>query len=122
MSVFDLSLNLAPINSCFFLFCMFAFYSIFVAVVFQIRCRDIEKKEAKVKYINKLGQEITAESLDTTLTDGVEEKLVTLNKKWRDTREILSDYHGKDEDEHSEFGSCCCFQMIKKAFQACFYS
>lgn len=88
----------------------------------KIRCRDIEKKEAKVKYINKLGQEITAESLDTTLTDGVEEKLVTLNKKWRDTREILSDYHDKDEDEHSEFGSCCCFQMIKKAFQACFYS
>lgn len=77
-----------------------------------------------MKYINKLGQEITAESLDTTLTNGVEEKLVTLNKKWRDTREILSDYHDKDEDEHehSEFGSCCCFQMIKKAFQACFYS
>ena len=75
-----------------------------------------------MKYINKLGQEITAESLDTTLTDGVEEKLVTLNKKWRDTREIFSDYHDKDEDEHSEFGSCCSFQMIKKAFQACFYS
>ena len=34
LSVFDLSLNLAPINSCFFLFCMFAFYSIFCCCCF----------------------------------------------------------------------------------------
>ncbi|PFX29130.1 hypothetical protein AWC38_SpisGene6104 [Stylophora pistillata] len=88
----------------------------------KIRCTDIDKKEAKVKYINKLGQEITAESLDMATTESVEEKVVTLNKKWRDTKEMLSDYSDMEEDEASAFGNCCCFQMVQKAFHACFYS
>lgn len=88
----------------------------------KIRCTDIDKKEAKVKYINKLGQEITAESLDMATTESVEEKVVTLNKKWRDTKEMLSDYCDMEEDEASAFGNCCCFQMVQKAFHACFYS
>lgn len=93
-----------------------------IPVFLQIRCEEIEKKEAKMKYINKLGKEITSESLNVTITEGIEEKLVTLNKRWRDTKEMLSDYRDKDEDERAEYGSCCCFQTIQKAFHACFYS
>lgn len=85
-----------------------------------MRCEEIEKKEAKMKHINKLGEEITSESLNMTTTEAVEGKLEDLNKRWRDTKEMLSDYRDKDEDERS--GNCCCFQMITNAFHACFYS
>ena len=72
--------------------------------------------------INKLGHEITSESLNMTTTETVEEKLQALNIRWRDTKEMLNDYRDKDEDEAAGHQSCCCFQMITKAFHACFYS
>ena len=75
-----------------------------------------------MKHINKLGQEITSESLSMTTTEAVEDKLRALNIRWRDTKEMLSDYRDKDGDEAAGFGNCCCFQMIIKAFHACFYS
>ncbi len=87
-----------------------------------MRCEEIEKKEAKMKHVNKLGEEITSESLNMTTTEAVEGKLEDLNKRWRDTKEMLSDYRDKDEDERAEYGNCCCFQLVRKAFHACFYS
>jgi len=87
------------------------------------RCEDIEKQEAKMKHINKLGQEITNESLDMTTAEGVEVKLQALNTRWRDTKDMLSDYRDKDDEEAAAgYRSCCCFQMMTKAFHACFYS
>lgn len=87
-----------------------------------MRCEEIEKREVKMKHVNKLGEEITSESLNMTTTEAVEGKLEALNKRWVDTKEMLNDYRDKDEDERSEYGGCCCFQMITKAFHACFYS
>lgn len=88
----------------------------------KMRYEEIEKMEVKMKRINKLGEDITSESLNTTTTESVEGRLNALNKRWRDTKETLRDYSNKDEDERSEFGGCCCFQLVKKAFHACFYS
>lgn len=87
-----------------------------------MRCEEIEKREVKMKHVNKLGEEITSESLNMTTTEAVEGKLEALNKRWVDTKEMLNDYRDKDEDERSEYEGCCCFQMITKAFHACFYS
>lgn len=75
-----------------------------------------------MKHINLLGREITSESLNMTTTETVEGKLQAVNKRWRDAKEMLSDYHDKDDEEAAEYGSCCCFQMIRRAFHACFYS
>ena len=76
-----------------------------------------------MKHINKLGQEITNESLDMTTAEGVEVKLQALNTRWRDTKDMLSDYRDKDDEEAAAgYRSCCCFQMMTKAFHACFYS
>jgi len=88
----------------------------------KMRCEEIDKKELKMKRINKLGEEITSESLNMTTTESVEGRLEVLNKRWRDTKEMLRDYSDKDEDERAEYGVCCCLQMVKKAFHACFYS
>ncbi|XP_020600932.1 cingulin-like [Orbicella faveolata] len=85
-------------------------------------CEEIDKKELKMKRINKLGEEITSESLNMTTTESVEGRLEVLNKRWRETKEMLRDYSDKDEDERAEYGVCCCLQMVKKAFHACFYS
>lgn len=88
-----------------------------------MRCEEIDKKELKMKRINKLGEEIAGESLNMMTTESVEERLEALNKRWRDTKEVLRDYSAdKDEDERAEYAGCCCFQMVKKAFHACFYS
>lgn len=87
-----------------------------------MRYEEIEKMEVKMKHINKLGEDITSESLNMTTTESVEGRLNALNKRWCDTKETLRDYSDKDEDERSEFGGCCCFQLVKKAFHACFYS
>lgn len=91
-------------------------------ILFQKRCGEIDKKEAKMKHINELGQEITSESQSMTSTETVEEKLQALNIRWRDTKEMLSDYRDKENDEAAGYGNCCCLQMITKAFHACFYS
>ena len=96
--------------------------NIILFVRFKVRCEDIDKKEAKMKEINKLGHEITSESLSTTTTETVEEKLEALNIRWRDIKEMLKDYRDKDDDEAAGYQSCCCFQMMTKAFHACFYS
>lgn len=94
----------------------------FLSFCSKMRCEEIEKKELKMKRINKLGEEITRESLNMTTAESVEGRLEALNKRWSDTKDMLRDYHDKDEDERAEYGGCCCFQMVKKAFHACFYS
>lgn len=94
----------------------------FLSFCSKMRCEEIDKKELKMKRINKLGEEITRESLNMTTGESVEGRLEALNKRWSDTKDMLRDYHDKDEDERTEYGGCCCFQMVKKAFHACFYS
>lgn len=75
-----------------------------------------------MKHINKLGKEITSESLNMTTTESVEDKLKALNVRWRDTKELFSEYHEKDNEEAAGYNNCCCFQMVTRAFHACFYS
>lgn len=77
----------------------------------------MEKKEAKMKAINKLGQEITKESLNMTTTETVEKKLEALNIRWQETREML-----KDDEDAAEYQGCCCSRVITRMFHACFYS
>lgn len=72
--------------------------------------------------INKLGQEITKESLNMTTTEAVENKLDALNIRWHDTREMLKDFCKKGDEDAAEYQGCCCSRAITKIFHACFYS
>lgn len=75
-----------------------------------------------MKAINKLGQEITKESLNMTTTETVEKKLEALNIRWHDTREMLKDFCKKDDEDAAEYRGCCCSRVITRMFHACFYS
>ncbi|KAM7433938.1 hypothetical protein ABFA07_015914 [Porites harrisoni] len=88
----------------------------------KARYEEIEKKEAKMKAINKLGQEITKESLNMTTTETVEKKLDALNIRWHDTREMLKDFCKKGDEDAAAYQGCCCSRAITKIFHACFYS
>lgn len=75
-----------------------------------------------MKAINKLGQEITKESLNMTTTETVEKKLEVLNIRWQETREMLKDFCKKDDEDAAEYHGCCCSRVITRMFHACFYS
>ena len=75
-----------------------------------------------MKAIDKLGQEITKESLNMATTETVEKKLEALNIRWQETREMLKDFYKKDDEDAAEYQGCCCSRVITRMFHACFYS
>lgn len=81
----------------------------FLLFCFKMCCEEIDKKEFKMKCINKFGEEIIREFFNMMIVELVEGRLEVLNKRWSDIKDMLCDYYDKDEDECVEYGGCCCF-------------
>ena len=88
----------------------------------QERWEEMDKMEAKINDINRLGQDISNDPITMETKERIEEKLEALNTRWRKTKRILKKRIGKEDKEPIGYRGCCCFQMVIRVFHACFYN
>ncbi|XP_068690392.1 putative leucine-rich repeat-containing protein DDB_G0290503 [Montipora foliosa] len=90
----------------------------------QIKKRwgNMDRKEVEMKDINCLGQDITNEPVNMETKHSIEDELEALNTKWRKTKEMLREVVDTKGEEAPGYRGCWCFQMVPRAFHACFYS
>lgn len=88
----------------------------------QERWEETDKIEAKINDINRLGQDISNDSIIMETKERIEKKLEALNTRWRETKKILKESVDKEDKEPIGYSGCCCFQMVTRVFHACFYS
>ncbi|XP_044177970.1 microtubule-actin cross-linking factor 1-like isoform X4 [Acropora millepora] len=86
------------------------------------RWEELDKIEAKINDINRLGQDISNDSITMETRERIKEKLEALNTGWRETKKILKECIDKEDKEPIGYRGCCCFQMAPRVFHACFYN
>ena len=91
-------------------------------VGFKKRWENMDRKEVEMKDINCLGQDITNEPVNMETKHSIEDELEALNTKWRKTKEMLRENVDTKDEEAPGYRGCWCFQMVPRAFHACFYS
>ena len=88
----------------------------------QERWEELDKIEAKINDINRLGQDISNDSITMETRERIKKKLEALNTRWRETKKILKECIDKEDKEPIGYRGCCCFQMTSRVFHACFYN
>ncbi|XP_067050990.1 girdin-like isoform X2 [Acropora muricata] len=85
------------------------------------RWEELDKIEAKINDINRLGQDISNDSITMETRERIKKKLEALNTRWRETKKILKECIDKEDKEPIGYRGCCCSQMAPRVFHACFY-
>ena len=88
----------------------------------QERWEEMDKIEAKINDITRLGQDILNDSITMETKARIEKKLEALNTRWRETKKILKECIDKEDKEPTGYRGCCCFQMVPRVSHSCFYN
>ena len=82
----------------------------------------MDKIETNINDVNRLGQDISNDSITMETKERIKKKLEALNTRWRETKKILKECIDKEDKEPIGYRGCCSFQIVPRVFHACFYN
>ncbi|XP_074625904.1 uncharacterized protein LOC141884109 [Acropora palmata] len=86
------------------------------------RWEEMDKIETNINDVNRLGQDISNDSITMETKERIKKKLEALNTRWRETKKILKECIDKEDKEPIGYRGCCSFQIVPRVFHACFYN